>query len=161
MNILDKNKYAEVWRSLDAVTPAAGFIVTAIHLGKVLNETGETSLFAPFDLSTSEFEALFIIDQKSKCRPTEVSRHSVMQPAKITRVLDKLEKKMLITRTALKTDRRAYNLELTEEGAKRLKAAVKAFAAGTESLTQNLGAGKIRELNTVLRTILYSMGESK
>ena len=61
MNILNENKYAEIWEILDKLSPAAGFVVTVIHMGKILAEMGDNDIFGEQDISVDDFETLFII----------------------------------------------------------------------------------------------------
>lgn len=160
MNILSEKNYSAVWDSLDKISPAAGFVVTLIHLGKILSENGDKYTFADQGLSTEEFEALFIVScNKEECRPTEISKYSVMQPAKITRVLDKLEKKGLLVREAMKKDRRATSLRLSSRGETLLNEATKALATSTEPLQKQLGEKGIKEISSALRIILNHMGK--
>ena len=160
MNILNEIDYGSVWKSLDEISPAAGFVVTVIHLGKILSESGDNRSFAGLDLSSAEFEALYIVSRnKNECRPTEISKYSVMQPAKTTRVLDKLETKGFLVREPMKGDRRAYSLRLTPKGEGVLGKAAKALASSTEFLQKQLGSQTITEISSVLRAVLNQMGE--
>ena len=161
MNILNESDYRAVWQSLDAVSPAVGFVVTCIHLGKVLSGFGEKSQFGAFGISADEFEALFIINETGGCRPTDVAHYSVMQPAKITRVIDKLEAKELVERANDPGDRRASNLTLSESGRSLLRAAERAFDENTRPLLNRVGAESISALSAALRGILGALSEEK
>ncbi|MBN2510712.1 MAG: MarR family transcriptional regulator [Spirochaetales bacterium] len=160
MNILSANTYAEVWKSLDTLSPSAAFVVSIIHMGKIFSEKGAKNTFRGQGLDMDEFEALFIIEQSPDCRPTDITAYSVMQPAKITRVLDRLEGKGLIERKAAHNDRRSYSLVLTKEGSTAIKKAKQAMIDSTRDIEQGIGAGNLEKVNAVLRAIMAAMGEN-
>lgn len=159
MKVLDENKYGEIWKRLDQLSPAAAFMVTIIHMGKVLADSGESEVFSGQNISIDEFETLFIINGHPSCRPKDVTTNSVMQPAKITRILDKLENKGFISRHPGKEDRRSYTVELTDSGKKCLEQAEKSFVESTQPMVKKMGKPAIRALNGVLRKILLELGD--
>lgn len=159
MKVLDESKYDEIWKKLDQLSPAAAFMVTVIHMGKVLSESGENDVFKGQNISIDEFEALFIIEGHTSCRPKDVTINSVMQPAKITRILDKLENKGFVSRHPGKEDRRSYTVELTDSGKECLKQAENSFVESTQPMVKKMGKPAIRALNGVLRKILVELGD--
>ena len=161
MNILPENKYSEVWKSLDGLSPSAAFVVTVIHMGKILSEAGDKHTFSAQGLDMDEFEALFIIEGMPGCRPTDITGNSVMQPAKITRVLDRLEKKGHIVREAGKNDRRSFTLKLTASGKTCITDAKKAMVDGTAGIEKAVGIDTLQSVNTLLRQLMTGIGGGK
>jgi len=159
MIIHNENKYDDIWGTLDQLSPAAGLVVTLIHLGKIFSESGDKEIFRNLNLSVDEFETLFIIKNHKDCRPIDITGNSVMQPAKITRVLDRLDEKGLIVRESAANDRRSYTLKMTEEGHHCLEQAESAFVESTRPLIDAMGLPSVEGLNRALRQILVQKGE--
>lgn len=70
----------------------------------------------PYDLTFAQFKVLIIIAQFSSDTPVELCRHLSLDSGSMTRMLDRLELKGLITRSRSAADRRQVNLALTEKG---------------------------------------------
>lgn len=159
MIIHNENKYNDIWGTLDKLSPAAGLVVTLIHLGKIFSESGDKEVFRQLNLSVDEFETLFIIKNHKDCRPIDITGNSVMQPAKITRVLDRLDEKGFIVRESAANDRRSYTLNMTKEGQQCLKKAESALVESTRPLIDAMGLPSVEGLNRALRQILVQKGE--
>tara|TARA_R110002072_G_scaffold125612_8_gene261845 strand:+ start:42 stop:473 length:432 start_codon:yes stop_codon:yes gene_type:complete len=67
-------------------------------------------------ITVDQWVLLKIIEESSSISQKEIAKKSIRDPASITRTLDILSKKGLITREALKNNRRQYNIQLTEAG---------------------------------------------
>lgn len=141
MNINNKNKLP-VETSIEAVESigqGATLIVSLIHLGAILKEYGNKHIFAEFNLDVETFETLFIISQCEETSPSELSKYSLMHPAKTTRVLDRLEEMSAIERIPHANDRRSYTLRLTKKGEDLLSKSAKKFQTVTASLPKEMG----------------------
>lgn len=159
MKLTNENiSYEKAWRKLREISEPAMLIVALIHLGKLLFEIGENRLFGPLGMSVYEFESLFIISNHKDLTPTLLARYSLMQPARITRVLDKLEQKDAIARNPIKGDRRSYSLSITEKGAELYRRAVEQFKRAGESLEKDLGSDKITLLGKLVTGFIDRLG---
>lgn len=114
-------------------------IVALIYLGLELRESGTKYLFSEFGLDVETFEILLMINLIGSIKPNELSKNVFMHPAKITRVLDKLENMEAIIKTPDKKDRRSYTINLTENGTKLVKQGIKKFRDSSESLPSWIG----------------------
>jgi MarR family multiple antibiotic resistance transcriptional regulator len=74
------------------------------------------TLLVPYGVTASQFKVLIIIAQFAADTPAELCRHLSLDSGSMTRMLDRLEQKELITRTRSDTDRRQVHLALTGEG---------------------------------------------
>ena len=69
------------------------------------------------DLTFSQYIALKKLADGSSPSVTDLARAAELNPGAMTRLLDKLEQRGLIARTADPADRRALHIHLTEAGA--------------------------------------------
>lgn len=155
---IDKLSYENAWKQLKTISEPAMLIVAIIHLGELLFEIGEKQVFGPLGMSVHEFEALFNIAHHEKLTPTLLAQHSLMPPARITRVLDKLEQKEAITRNPIKGDRRSYSLSITENGAELYKQAVEQFKRAGETIRKDLGSEKTTLLTQLVVSFIEHLG---
>jgi DNA-binding MarR family transcriptional regulator len=73
-------------------------------------------LFSEEGLSESQFRALALLSENGPMLMKKMSDAMFVTPANITGVVDRLEEKKLVRRTASKGDRRATIIEITPEG---------------------------------------------
>jgi DNA-binding MarR family transcriptional regulator len=85
---------------------------------------------------------------------TELSRILSIERSSLTSMVDRLERRHLVTRTASATDRRACLIELTDAGRSLAHDAHDAVVARIESLTASLPASTRRTLTTTLQSLL-------
>jgi DNA-binding MarR family transcriptional regulator len=150
--------YEIAWQKLKTISEPAMLIVAVIHLGRLLFETGEKRVFGPLGMGVHEFEALFSIAHREKATPTILAASSLMPPAKITRVLDRLEKQEAITRHPDKGDRRSYSLAITEKGRELLARAIASFKQSCERLESELGAENLKIMSRFVVGMIENIG---
>ncbi|MGL4668042.1 MAG: MarR family winged helix-turn-helix transcriptional regulator, partial [Saezia sp.] len=106
---------------------APGDIILATRLLVRSAQMLESRINASLDslgLQIPEYLAMMVIKfEDGPIRPTELSESLGISRPQITRLLDSLEQRGLITREHSKTDRRALVLMLTSKGGNQLKAA--------------------------------------
>ncbi len=71
---------------------------------------------AAFDLTDAQWKPLWMLHRGVAATPNELARELDMDAGALTRLLDRLEAKALITRERSETDRRVVLLALTEAG---------------------------------------------
>ncbi len=71
---------------------------------------------AGYKITMEQLAILEMLSFHGDMNMTQLSSKTWKQNANITRIVDKLEKQKLVVRKALKGDRRAYLLSITEEG---------------------------------------------
>jgi DNA-binding MarR family transcriptional regulator len=74
-------------------------------------------------LSLNEAMALCDIESGARC-PGEIAKVSALTPTRLSRILDSLEAKKLISRSLDMKDRRKIAIELTKAGQSKLKSIV-------------------------------------
>ena len=80
----------------------------------------------------------------------DLGRKLVVSGANVTGLVDKLEKKRLVTRERHKTDRRKWNVSLTTRGENLLKEILPVYAESLKKLTEGLGETKMKQLDQLL-----------
>ncbi len=85
---------------------------------------GEISSFLkPYELTPAKFNVLMTIKHQggsSGISQVEISKHLIVTPSNMTRLLDKLEKEKLVHRISNKNDRRANIIKISERGGRLL-----------------------------------------
>ncbi|QDY80711.1 MarR family transcriptional regulator [Streptomyces qinzhouensis] len=129
-----------VWRSFMEIHHAV--------LGEI-----ERKLSDRHRLSVSEFDALVNIPLAGT-RLKELQERIVLTQSAVSRMADRLERRGLVTRAPVEGDQRGAMIELTEEGRKLLRAAVRTNAEVVESMfTDRLSKEELLALHGVLRRL--------
>lgn len=73
-------------------------------------------ILAPYDLTLEQFQSLKALAQNNAMTQRQLCQEIKKNPANLTRILDRLEAKSLISRESDPNDRRAYLVVLTSKG---------------------------------------------
>ena len=94
---------------------SAGYLInmTALLLKREFNSAIKNN---SIDVTPEQWAILNRLNEKSGLTQKEVARLTFKDNANITRMVDKLEKKGLVTRQADLNDRRTWNLSITKKG---------------------------------------------
>lgn len=125
------------------------------HLMRVFGET-----LADYGLSHGEYRMLLRLATRSadhRLSAGELSRMLALSSGAMTNRIDRLEKAGLIRRAPDPRDRRGVLVELTEEGQRRIDAAVIEQAAKEIDAFSVLSAKELTQLNSLLRKVLASI----
>lgn len=74
------------------------------------------SHLAPYDITAAQFKVMLLMNRDGLTTSAELCRCILLDGGAMSRMLDRLEKKNMITRVRSTTDRRQYHLALTEQG---------------------------------------------
>ncbi len=108
-------------------------------LNKVLSEEG-------FNITNEQWIVLKVIQEHPAASQTEIAEHSQKDKTNITRILDLLEKSVLIERRRDERDRRMNRIYITEQGKKKLKAVNPVTQRINDICTQPLNKEEVEEL---------------
>lgn len=149
--ILIKGKINSVrHEALLGVVRTAGFI----------DKRGQ-KFFTQFGITQAQYNVLIILKLEGSLTQIEIGRRLVISRAGITSIIDKLEKKRLVKRSAVKSDRRVFNIELTAEGRKILDAVEPCYLREVEKVMRCLSKTQCRQLNKMLETLRKSLREEE
>jgi DNA-binding MarR family transcriptional regulator len=87
-----------------------------IHDIYVLLDDGDRRVLRSFNLSTSQFAVLLLLDADQGWRLTDLSDRLLFDKSTITRIIDRLEQAELVRRIAEPADRRVQRVVLTPTG---------------------------------------------
>jgi DNA-binding MarR family transcriptional regulator len=145
-------------------TPAERHATQATHALRVENLVGYNlrraygiqtqrflSVFAPYRIRPVQLSILGLIHEKSGLKQSELGKVLQIKRANIVTLLDQLERRNLIERRKVRTDRRSRALTLTPAGQKLAVELLKMHARLEEDLAQHLGIRERDELLTLLK----------
>ncbi|MBN9673804.1 MarR family winged helix-turn-helix transcriptional regulator [Roseibium aggregatum] len=93
----------------------------------------------PFDLRMLTYTALVLIVDNPGLRQSQLAEAMDVERPNLVVILDELERRDLIVRDRLKTDRRAYALKATLSGRRLCEKAVAAVSKHEEHLLRGIG----------------------
>ena len=109
--------------------------------------------FARWDLSPSQFNVLNLLYSESKgLSQTELSRQLIMHRSNLTGLVDRLEKRGLVSRKEVASDRRAYRVVLSPEGSALLRQILPEYRRRAEAVWGRLSNLRLRQLLDALAT---------
>jgi len=116
--------------------------------------------FAEWDLSPSQFNVLNLLrDHREGVSQVELSRDLIMHRSNVTGLVDRLEKRGLVKRTADPGDRRVHRVKLTAAGKALLKRVLPRYYDAAEAVLGHLSPGKAERLVGDLERISRNAGE--
>jgi DNA-binding MarR family transcriptional regulator len=126
-------------------------VLNVLHTADVLLQR-ITAVLKPFKLSHSQYNVLRILrgagPEGLACR--EIGERMITRDPDITRLLDRLEARGLLTRTRDQKDRRVITARITSEGRRLLEALDQPIAEIDRQPLQHLGEQRLRTLIQLL-----------
>ena len=114
--------------------------------------------FARWNLSPSQFNILNLLyDQPGGCTQIELSRQLIMHRSNVTGLIDRLEKRALLRRTA-GTDRRVHRVVLTPAGNKLVRQILPEYYRVAETTWGAFAIRKARHLAADLARLDRQIG---
>ena len=114
----------------------------------------ETELLKAYDLTPPQYNVLRILRGAGRsgliCR--EIGERMVTYDPDVTKLLDRLETRSLVTRERQQQDRRVIVVHISKEGLKLLKEIDRPILALTRKLLGHLGSRRLAALNELLET---------
>ena len=113
-----------------------------------------TSYLQDFDLTPGKFNILMVIQHQGQDQglaQVEVSKHLIVTPSNMTKLINKLENEGLVTRSALKADRRVNMMRITPKGSKLLDRVWGGYNEKLKMLTHGLNIPKQKNLAALLK----------
>lgn len=121
-----------------------------IHDIFVLMDDGDRRVLRAWNLSTSQFAVLLLLDAEEGWRLTDLSERLLFDKSTVTRIIDRLEQASLVRRIADPGDRRVQRVVLTEQGRERRDGARAAHERSLEHRMGALDADEQRHLRALL-----------
>ena len=103
--------------------------------------------FGRWDLGPSQFNVLNLLHMNpAGLSQTDLSRQLIMHRSNLTGLVDRLEKRGLVQRQEVATDRRAYSVVLTTAGATLLRDILPRYYEEANGVWDHLSARRASEL---------------
>jgi DNA-binding MarR family transcriptional regulator len=128
-----------------------------LRVTDILHARVTEDLVGSLSLTPEEVELLVQLSRapESRLRMLEVSRSLLLSKSGVTRLVDRLEARGLVIRTACSEDRRVTYAALTDSGRHAVDEARPLLAAAvSEHLGRHLSAAKVEMMRRALRTVL-------
>lgn len=131
-----------------------------VLLGRVqsaLREVHDEAL-APFGLNTSQGVVLLNCLRGEANTPAELARFNDLDISSVSRMLDRLENKGLVTRSRTGKDRRQVIIRITPKGRALVKKAIPVAARVAADAWRNVSEQERQTLRTIVYKILGNLG---
>jgi len=111
-----------------------------------------TTYLSKYDLTPGKFNILLAVKQGGDqgMSQVEVSKRLIVTPSNMTKLIDKLEKDRLVTRSPLAGDRRVNILKITAKGIKLLDSAWEGYNDHLKSLIASLDMNQQKAVSGLL-----------
>lgn len=147
-------KLSELIRQDRFASPGHEALLNVIVTGSWV--TGElAATMTPFGVTPAQYNVLRILKGSHPGRMTcsEIGVRLLDRTPDVTRLLNRLEKARLITRTRSRTDRRVVRVGITEAGRELLERMDPAVEAIQERLSRHLTDDELRSLSDLLERL--------
>lgn len=107
----------------------------------------------PFGLSTGKFNILMVIKHQGQAKgisQVDISKHLIVTPSNMTRLLAKLEREKLIQRSGQEGDRRVNIVTITAKASKLLDEIWPGYLEQLRKFSAGLGGGEQKILSGML-----------
>jgi|GEM_PF-422412 len=108
---------------------------------------------ARYNLTPGKFNILMVIKhlgRENGIKQVEISRNLALTPSNITKLIDKLEKEKLVTRSAPTGDRRVNIVTITGKGSKLVDAASTGSVGEFKKMAGKLSRDKLKKTSSLL-----------
>lgn len=137
--------------AIEGLGSRCGYLIARAH--RMLFRLASEAL-APLGLSPRDFGILSALAMAQPCSQQQLASIIGVSPPAMMAFVDELEEAGLLERRRNPTDRRAYDVTLTPEGAAKLTAARRAAADVQAHVVRALGAATDADLKDLLRKVI-------
>lgn len=104
----------------------------------------------PLGLTASQWQVLSLADVEPPVRASDLAKESGMDAGAMSRLVDVLEKRGLVTRTRCQIDRRSVCVSLTIDGSRMLREAGRSVRRLLAPVRESLGDDAVRAFRVLL-----------
>lgn len=106
------------------------------------------------DITVDQCLALIILNQNATCSQKEIAELIFKDTASITRIIELMVQKKYLTRKINESDRRKFNLEITEKGKKTIALLTPIIHKNRQDALEGLSKNEIEVLDNLLAKII-------
>lgn len=111
------------------------------------------ALLSGADMTEQQWRVLRVVEESGPIDPTQIAEQACLLLPSLTRILQKLEEKQLISRTRDQEDRRRQVVEITEAGAQVIADNIDASLELIDRTRQRMGAERYEALLDLLNEL--------
>lgn len=142
---------------LNDLTNSLGFNLINTSIS-IKDELRKRFIAEGYDVTPDQFAVLIKLWKKDGVSQKELCDKTLKTKSNITRILDSMEKRDLLSRQVNKEDRRIFNIYLTNKG-KNLRTILLPIAISThQKIFQNLSDNDKKNLQKILEMISINLG---
>ncbi|MCV2881462.1 MarR family winged helix-turn-helix transcriptional regulator [Actibacterium sp. XHP0104] len=130
-----------------------GFVGYLMKRAFAAVQTDLARTLEPFELRMMTFSALVVVVDNPGLRQSDLAQALSVERPNLVVIVDELERRGLIRRQQMPTDRRAYALVPTDAGRGLCRRATAAVKAHEDRILSGLSANQIDQLSDALRAI--------
>jgi len=108
----------------------------------------------PVDLNLAQWRSLAIVRRLKVCTMSQLARYSTVERTTLTRAVDQLVGRGLVSRCTPDQDRRQVNLALTDQGEATYGTAVQILKERNQWVLQDVDPKRLRDATRVVQTAL-------
>jgi DNA-binding MarR family transcriptional regulator len=142
----------------ETCTPAADLMIRLYRVRDIIHATSRRRVKREFGLTQAEYEVIVTlrtVEPPYCLTPTQLHRSFLITPGGVTKVLNNLQARGLITRSRLTADGRSRSVKLTPKGiALAEKMLPQVLEDYRQLLSAGLGAAEMRQLSKLLGAAL-------
>lgn len=120
-----------------------------------------TQYFRPmlrrYDLTEQQWRVLRALADHGRLEISELAEHCFILMPSLSRILQKLEERKLVSRKAVEGDQRRASIELSAKGAKLFKATVPEVDACYREIARRFGGERLDELHGLLEGLIADL----
>lgn len=119
--------------------------------------------YAQYNLTPGKFNILMVIKHVGRekgIKQVDISKNLILTPSNITKLIDKLEKEKLVTRSAPSGDRRVNIVTITEKGSSLVDMASIGSVGEFKKMAGKLSQEKLKKMSSLLMEWLNLLLES-
>lgn len=115
------------------------------------------TFFARWNLSPAQFNVLNLLGGKPEgLTQSDLGRHLLTHRSNVTGLVDRLQERGLVRRRDVVSDRRAWRVELTPEGARLRKEILPHYHAAAEAVWNGVPRDQLAEVEAVLEVLIQN-----
>lgn len=140
------------------IDEAVGYLIGRVK-SSLSNQVTQRTM-SELGITSTQASMLFLIGSGRYRLAAELARHYGIDASAVTRLIDRLEARKLLSRVRSSEDRRAVHLELTPEGYAIAARMPEIFCGVGDKALAGLTPEEVGFLKSMLRRILANVGES-
>ncbi len=147
MSDLDKYGVSKKWNRQEEIVYCTALMYNIVS-GSIANYLKD------YNLTAGKFNILFVLKSHGGVegiKQVEISKHLIVTPSNMTKMVDKLEKEGFVTRSALEGDRRVNMVKITGKAQELLENIWDGYNKVIQNSVQNLSPTQQKQLAGLLK----------